>query len=1455
MNKSLLFLAAATLFPLLPQASTPLPRNGLAESNLREIRPGQLSRLRVAKAPAVSLPAQFPLLTQEDFDQAAVIDGNGDGKTWKFEKGYPDGAACYEGLGVSGAADDYLVLGPVSFNAPSGSYNLSLEAKQTARPETFEICLSPTGTAADAVTIYSCASVPNMNYGVLTSEFSTPAGEYYVMVHCNSPEWGISLYVRNIAIEAVAQEGFTVPFEMVPLATESRHFQFIDANEDGKTWKYDTANEGMAYEYSQTEAADDYLLFPEIEIPEAGNYKFSFDARCWGNGESVEVLFGQGDDPTQFTELFADPTVGTETYRREVVFTVAEPGLYRPALHCSSPANRYKLLTRNFRLEATDEAPARHLPVDFPDTREISAATSFTPSFILPDNSRVKITMEVKGDAVEVSMGNAPADAARQSLFTLDSTEEFTTVSRVISVAQGGIRYLGLNTEGEAQVRAITLQLVSEGDIYALPFSMQPTKEEYNEFQTVNANGDDGVWSYYEQFGAVRYNFSVDNDADDWLILPAVNIPSTDAMIRFAFNVRGMGESPKFTETYEVWEGETPDPASMRKIHTSPEIRNEAFTPMEFSFAPTHTGKTYLAVRATSKKNAFHLFLRDFVVEADGRQTTVPAPVSDLAATAAPMGSEQAIVRFTMPLLNEAGDNLGSDINLEATVTTSAETKTLIGKPGDPMNVEILNGQGYGNVTVTVSNTAGASNPATVRVYTGQDVPAPVTDLVVTCSEDNRTMTLRWTQPSEGANGGYADPAQMTYVIRHSSGGGSYTRVGETQGVCEYVYSIPESYPLAMHYLAVSGSNVAGECETPRGKGVMLGKPYEIPAMEEFADGEITLQPLAMDKPGEDYTLDWYFDNPAEALPEAANASGKALIAFTQEEGAARGSLHLPKFSTLTEDGARLVLRIYNHPHCAVTEVSALTFDGPVSIATIEPSDVAGWQTYSLPLPAELMNRQWIEPVIDFGFTGNHDDEIWMLDAYGMDNYFDHELTLRETAVHSSMVAQKETTWKFLASNYGREELTVTVPELNFTTLDGDVVSFPEATRPGQEVTLQPTESLELVYYVTLDAGMEGPLYYDLTLLPDNDADPDNNTVFGETELKVQFEYVVRDLTAERDGESSTVNLSWSAPRTDSGMLNCEGLTPWDYSTSLGLFTNLDLDGERVIGFSGQTFPGSGKPKAWQVWDYADAGFEYIYAGYQLSARSLIVFSPFDYNVSADDWLISPEVKGGTTLSFFVRPLHYAYGSETIEILTSATGDNVEDFTLLSTYLTKTGEADKTPYWEEVTADLPADARFFAIRYTSRDIFGLQLDDISYTPAQSDASQLTYSVLRDGEVIASGLTDRNYTDDFNGQATYYVAAEKNYGGLHPLSNRADVIPASGIDGINASGIKIATAPGQVIVTIPADITLDGQAILTAPDGKTISAAPLHTGRNTLSAAPGLYILTLPGHGSQKLLVP
>lgn len=1456
MKKTACFALMAAMLPLWGLADVLLQRSGAGEGNLQEITARPFPARSGLRSAAMELPASFPLSTQDDINACSTIDANNDGKTWKYDAyAGGGGAACYEGMGSTAPADDYLVMGPVNFNAASGSYTLSLQAKKLYRAETFEVCLSATGTAADAVSIFSCSDVPN-DFTPMGGDFSVAPGVYYVMVHCTSPSAGISLYVRNLQITAAVARNFTVPFSMVPEAEEARFYGFIDSNDDGKTWFYDTSNNGMAYNYSIDNAADDWLLFPEIEIPQAGNYLFSFDAKTWGtNTEALAVAFGQGEDPTLMPVVFADNSVGKDEYRRQVVVAVDAPGLYRPAIHCVSPANRGKLLVRNFSLEATDLPLPRHLPADFAGSLTLgSAEAQYTPAFILPDNARVEISMKVSGDAVAVAMCNAPADAAARPLFTLDASAEPVSASRVINVEEGGIRYLRLSTEGSARVSDISLRIVSEGSVYALPFSMQPTAEEFNEFQTVNSNADDAFWSYYEPFGAVRYNYSVQNDADDWLILPAVNIPSAGEMISVAMNVRGM--STKHPETFEVWEGETDDISAMRKIYSSPDILTETFTPLEFTFAPVHTGKTFIAVKATSKKNAFHLFLRDFSVKTDSRTTAVPVPVGDLAAAGAPMGSTEATVSFTLPSFSEAGNLLDPATELEATVATAAATKTLRGLPGSKQTCDIENGQGWGTVTVTVANAAGASNTASVRVYTGQDTPRAPHNIRAVCSEDNRSMTLTWEQTSEGANGGYADPALMTFVIRHSSGGSSYAKVAEVKGEMTYTYSIPESYPLEMHYLSVTPVNVAGQCDATSGKGLVLGKPYAIPAMEEFEGGEMTLRPLAMDKPDARYTLDWYFENPAEALEEAANASGKALIAFTQEEGAARGCLHLPKFDTRGDNGARLVVRLYNHPHFAPTRVSALTAAGSVAIGEILPAATAGWQIYSLPLPESLLGLQWIEPVLDFGFDGTADDEIWMLDAYGMEHYHDRELTLRANAVHSRMTAQKETVWAFTAANYGREPMTLEIPQLNFTTLAGEVLSFSEATHGTASALLQPGNLLPLTYNVTLDASMEGDLYYDITLQAEGDAEPANNTLFGETFLKVQDEYVVRDLAASRADGSDRVTLSWSAPYADKGMLDCENLEPWDYSASLGLFTNIDADGQRTIGFSIASFPGMNDAKAWQVWDYEESGFNDVaFYGYLGSARSLIVFSPYDYTARADDWLISPEVKGGTEVSFFVRPLSFAYGRESLGLYASSTGANPADFTLVSTFLTKEGEADKVPYWEEVTFTLPADARHFAIRYTSKDIFGLQLDNLRYTPAQPDPSALTYTVMRNGETVATGVSALTYTDDFPGEATYYVAAEKNYAGLHPLSNRAEVAENSGIGSAaaDASGISVAVTPGLLTVTIPSPAPGSTLSVA-APDGRVLFSGRA-SARTEIPLPAGVCLLSLPDGSVRKLLIP
>lgn len=1448
----------ATAEAPIPKA-TPNPGGGLREIPLRGMRSAEAAAesRRISPDDARTLPVKFKF-EQEDMASYLTVDANGDGTCWKYEKDYSlGGTACYESMTATAGADDWLILPFVDFNVPSGSYAISLQAKKLVKPESFDICISPTTDIADAKVMASFSDeITSPSFGQLSAEFNVPSpGKYCVMIHATSPEKGLSLNVTNVEISANASEGFTVPFAMTPEPDEARHFKFIDVNDDGKTWFYDTSNKGLSYEYHATNPADDYALFPEIIIPEPGNYKFTWTPRAYGTSlESMEVLIGLGDNPSTFTTVWTEPMVSSTIYPREVVIRIPEAGAWRPALHCSSAANRYKLLVKDFTLDATDESPAEALPMTMAGPLDVtSASPAASKAFLLPEAARVKIEFKHQGAPMAVGLGNAPHAAASTELFTVEASQETTAVSKILNLTGPGIRYLVFTSEGEAQLTDLNVRVFTEEDeAYQLPFSIQPTEEQFQEFTVVNSNKDASTWTYYADFDAARYNYSATEKADDWLVTPAINVPSTDAMLTFSFNVRGMGKS--FPETFEIWSGSTPDISRMEKLYTSPEVRNEQFTPYSVSFAPSHKGLTYMAIRATSEPKMFHIFVRDLELKADGRSVAVARPVSDLKAEGLPEGSTDAKVTFTMPSYTEGGAAIDAAATLTAEVKSSSATVTLSGAPGQSMECTIANGQGEGEISVVVINEAGRSNAAVTTVFTGQHRPAAVADLKAEADATNRIATLTWSLSEEGIDGGYVDPAQVTYTIRHAAGSGSYTKIGTTDGTCTFSYTIPDSYPQEMHYFTVTASNAAGDGPEPqKGLGLVMGKPHAIPSTEDFSDGSITLGPVGMSYPDDTYTLDWYFDNPANAFDEAANNSSLALIAFTENDGAARGRLHLPKFDTRTDKGARVVLRLFNFPHFAPTDVYGSTYDTKdVRIGRIEPSENAGWTEYSLPLPENLLNKEWVEIYLDFGFDGSHDDEIWMLDRYGMENYHEVELDLRAATTHSRVKANEKTDWRFIAGNYGRTDITFTVPTLNFTTEDGDVMQFDAVESAGKEITLKPGETVGLRYEPVADTALEGDGAFDIEIPVEGDGNPANNSVADAIKVWTQKEYVVRDLTATRDNDNNQdeVTLSWSAPSADYGILYVDNLDSWDMGDQLGLFTNYDGDGIPTMMFVGASYPGMGKAKAWQVFDYEDAGFDYRYAGYLGTAKSLIAFGPGDGKTKADDWLISPEVKGSTELTFYLRPLHYAYGHETVEVLTSSTGNRPGDFTLLTTYNTKDGDAEATPYWEEVVTTLPADARYFAIRYVSCNIFGLQLDDVIFTPAQGVDDALTYTVMRDGETIATGVKETAFTDTFAGSATYHVAAEKAYGGLHPLSNRA-MVAVSGIGTITeGSTLKVTTGNGTMTIVGTEGMTLS----VVAADGTLVYNTDNATAETTLTLPTGLYIVTAEGHAPVKAIV-
>ena len=82
-------------------------------------------------------------------------------------------------------------------------------------------------------------------------------------------------------------------------------------------------------------------------------------------------------------------------------------------------------------------------------------------------------------------------------------------------------------------------------------------------------------------------------------------------------------------------------------------------------------------------------------------------------------------------------------------------------------------------------------------------------------------------------------------------------------------------------------------------------------------------------------------------------------------------------------------------------------------------------------------------------------------------------------------------------------------------------------------------------------------------------------------------------------------------------------------------------------------------------------------------------------------------------------------------MLASSTDNDPGSFTVVSDF-----DKDNTE-WEEVTADLPEGTKFFAIRHTSTDVFGLLIDDIKYTSLGGTSTATGFNIYVDEVLVGS----------------------------------------------------------------------------------------------------------------------
>lgn len=523
--------------------------------------------------------------------------------------------------------------------------------------------------------------------------------------------------------------------------------------------------------------------------------------------------------------------------------------------------------------------------------------------------------------------------------------------------------------------------------VYSLPLDLQITQDALQYVTVVDANEDGTTWKWCEQHNAFEYEYSEYHKADDWAIFHKTTFPTGKQLYRIDVDMTRYNSS-EFTETFEIGISKTGKAEDM--IIVVPEtILSNPQGVYGGQFKLEEAGDYYIGIRATSAPDQYYIRLNKLSVSMSDAPVTVPEACTDAVATAADYGVLKAIVEVTLPTMAINGETLDVEKDVIAHVHSNVASASASGKPGERVSIEVTTEQGVNNLKIVPENEAGLGSESTISVYTGVDLPAPAILTSLEISEDNRTMTFSWETSTVGSNGGFVDPAFVTYLILiyYPEQDYWFTEAGPGYEGTQYSYTLPEGRSLQSVSLAIGSQNAAGY----NGEGPIvtasLGMPYAIPMEENFEDFTSQYAPMTIEHPAEEYSGTWTLGNPSSYVPGSSNSTGSALISYATEDGETYSQLALPKFTAKGEDEVLVEVEAYLYDDMADAVVYVRGYENevlPLGTITKGEND-EGWSTFEFILPEDVLSWEWAELIVKASFTGK--DQYLLIGGYSIHEY------------------------------------------------------------------------------------------------------------------------------------------------------------------------------------------------------------------------------------------------------------------------------------------------------------------------------------------------------------------------------------------------------------------------------------------------------------------------------------
>lgn len=1361
---------------------------------------------------ALTLYAEEPAPTQidvlpysNDFSDASlqkhfsIIDANNDGSTWSFYSG----SVRYK-WSTSNAGDDWLISPAIKLVAGK-KYHFSINAKaETASyPEKLEV-KAATEATAEALSAGSVV-IPeeNVNYATFkpleNEEFTvSTSGYYYFGVHAISDADMYYLTVDDFLIEAMPVTApYTGDFTQEGTMDD---YSSIDNNGDGKTWAW-SASYGAYYSYNTASAADDYLILP-IKLEASKNYNVTVTASTANTNykEKFEVKVGKAGtvDALTTTAISEQEFASTVDTDFEGSFTSEEEGIYYVAIHATSDADMWRLNIKKLVIEAGAEgdAPAA---VDGLTVTPLDDVLGATVAFNAPTKS-IDGSDLAEGDITKIEIlrdGNVintienPAPGSAQSY--VDNAADLTIGNHKYQVIPYGASGVGEKSE------EITVFLSS---ILTVPYTFDLASDIISTFSVIDNNADGKTWKWSASYGTY-YGYNSANAADDYLISAPFRL---EAGKNYMITVGAKG-SKNFPERLEVLVGQEATVAGLTQtVIPATEVATGNFDDYEGEFTVSADGIYYIAVHAISDADKFNLQLNKLSIE-KGAEPTAPAAATDLTAEAGAEGALEVNLAFTAPANAVNGSALSGTEDIKIyrdDVLVNTLTGVTPGSAQTWQDTNVEDGKTYTYYIVAANESGDGQKSEKVSVFVGQDVPAVVTGFTKT-ADTAESITFAWDEV-KGVNGGYIDAANATYNIYklaiESSIFGNYLvedgQIGSVEGATTGTIDYPvDEGDQNYQYFGISAK--VGENESdPTGAYTyaLVGAPYELPIEEGFKDKSLH------------YLWDTSINAALGVTEDASDGDGTALALQADSDYGEAGevtfftgkvNLNPAANPTIIFDAKKGTSNITD------LTIFVLSPDGTsTDVETVTLTDA--YQTFKVSIPASAKNGRYNQ----VGFKANFPatGESIIIDNIKITDLYQYNLSVDVTAPKTVQAGNKATVTATV-KNIGEE----IIESYNITVKAGEKKLLNQEV--SEPLAMFESKTFDIDYETTI-FDEAGDVTITATVTPEVDLDETDNTAETIITIKQSSAAGPENVTAQVEEDGKTVDVAWSAPSTSTeeatedfedqstfAPFSLGGITAENHNGAFGEWTLYDGNGITVYGFQNVSFENSGSPSAWAVFNPAEAGgsFATNYSAHS-GEQFLWSFCPADENgtPATDHWLISPSLPGtAQTIKFYAKQISSInssdqnfYGFETFEVLASSTDNKPESFTKVADY--QISSAD----WAEFTADLPAGTTYFAIRHNSTDIFGLLLDDITYTRGGGEIDH--YNIYVDGELVDStDGTTINVEIDESGEHTVSVTAVYT-NGTESAPVSADPVTTTAIDKVTVDGkpVDIYSIDGKLI---------------------------------------------------------